>query len=569
MKLLNYNKAIILLFILFMVGGCSSSKKVNQPLLKPVSLVEISRQHSAFHHYVNALLRIKTQEFDKAERELRSALRLNQNSLEINYELASILAQNQNLEEAFELRNNIAEPDVKFGVLMGRLSILLNHDSLAIRYFKNAIENDPGDYSARYYFSRFYLGTEQPDSALKHLKKMVELRQQDMESLTEIARIYYSRGDYDSAAVSFKELLDHEPSNKFSGSGLADSYVRSGKLLEALGVYRNLLEHHPTDKYLISKKINLEIELKQFVEAAQTGLKALEIYPEDTEFIMSTARLLAGNENYAVAESLISQQIARDSTNITLKMLLARMYMDDTKYHEADLLLNDIISEDDMLLDAHILLTSNFLYQDKLDSAILVLERIIPKFPESHDIYYQIGRIYLTKELQQEAADSFRKAYEQKPDEVGYGLALAETLDRLNDFKSAERILTDIINNHPDNATALNNLAYMYVNRDENLSRAEKYLRKALELEPENGAFLDSYGWLLFRMDKVEDALEYIHKAEETLGSDPEIFSHLADIYKYIGDFEKSFEYYKKALELSPNDPELSTKLNSLPVSDK
>ena len=95
----------------------------------------------------------------------------------------------------------------------------------------------------------------------------------------------------------------------------------------------------------------------------------------------------------------------------------------------------------------------------------------------------------------------------------------------------------------------------MWAERGENLAEARGMIDKANKLEPKNAAFLDSLGWVLFKLDKPEEALPWMLKAIE-LNDEPDatLYEHLGDIYSALKNTEKAREAWRKALSIEPNE---------------
>ena len=84
----------------------------------------------------------------------------------------------------------------------------------------------------------------------------------------------------------------------------------------------------------------------------------------------------------------------------------------------------------------------------------------------------------------------------------------------------------------PNNALTLNNLGFMLVDKTTRFADALKLIRKAVELEPMNGAYLDSLGWVYFKMGDYEPAEDNLRKAVERTSTDPTVHDHLGDLYE-------------------------------------
>ncbi|HKK21651.1 MAG TPA: tetratricopeptide repeat protein, partial [candidate division Zixibacteria bacterium] len=140
--------------------------------------------------------------------------------------------------------------------------------------------------------------------------------------------------------------------------------------------------------------------------------------------------------------------------------------------------------------------------------------------------------------------------------------SLGAAYEQSGQVPEAESTFEEIIARSPDYAPALNYLGYMLADRGERLDYARKLIEKAVEVKPDNPAYLDSYGWVLYRLGNFKDALKQLKKAV-SLDSDPTIFDHLGDTYKALGNLSDARVWWQKALELSPDDPQLKEKLGN------
>lgn len=119
-------------------------------------------------------------------------------------------------------------------------------------------------------------------------------------------------------------------------------------------------------------------------------------------------------------------------------------------------------------------------------------------------------------------------------------------------YELLERILKGIIEKEPDNAEANNFLGYTYADRNIKLNTAEKLIKKALKLDPQNSAILDSMAWIYYRQKKYKKAKEYINKsiqAEKDDNIDSVILDHAGDIYIKLGLKEKALDFWNRALK--------------------
>jgi Tfp pilus assembly protein PilF len=103
----------------------------------------------------------------------------------------------------------------------------------------------------------------------------------------------------------------------------------------------------------------------------------------------------------------------------------------------------------------------------------------------------------------------------------------------------------------------LNNLGYFLADRNERLGEAEALIRRAVNIEPTNGSFLDSLGWLLYRQGKLEEAQKYLEQAVIYQQRSATIHDHLGDLYKKQGQMDKARAKWEDALRLATEPDEI------------
>jgi tetratricopeptide (TPR) repeat protein len=142
--------------------------------------------------------------------------------------------------------------------------------------------------------------------------------------------------------------------------------------------------------------------------------------------------------------------------------------------------------------------------------------------------------------------------------------ALALSYERLKRYEESERSYETALFYEPDNALVLNNLAYSFSERDKELPRALDMAKIAVAKEPNNGAYLDTIGWIYFKMGNYEEAKKWIEKAVQSGRESPAVLEHLGDVYLKLGDREKALHYYEKALRINRTSVSLQQKLEAI-----
>jgi predicted Zn-dependent protease len=111
----------------------------------------------------------------------------------------------------------------------------------------------------------------------------------------------------------------------------------------------------------------------------------------------------------------------------------------------------------------------------------------------------------------------------------------------------------EILEANPDYTIAANYLGYMWAEKGINLDKAEKLLISALKAEPDNGAYLDSYGWILFQQKKYKEAEIPLLRSAELITDDYVVYYHLGKLYMELNKLKDALNYFVKANKFKDN----------------
>ena len=139
----------------------------------------------------------------------------------------------------------------------------------------------------------------------------------------------------------------------------------------------------------------------------------------------------------------------------------------------------------------------------------------------------------------------------------------ATLLESTKQTEKAERILISALTAHPGSHMMQNFLAYMWAEQGKRLDEADRLINQALRVLPNNAAYLDTKGWVLFKQGRFHDALQFLLKAAEIGKRDHEIFDHTGDALKAIGRESEAIVFWQRSRELAPN-PSIDEKLRQL-----
>ena len=184
-------------------------------------------------------------------------------------------------------------------------------------------------------------------------------------------------------------------------------------------------------------------------------------------------------------------------------------------------------------------------------------------FPSQVEIYYFQSVAYSALKKYQDCIDVVSSALnlltgseESKNIELDLYMNRAEAYYRLQQFKKSDDDFDKILLIDPKNAIALNNYAYYLSVRNEKLEKAAEMSKRSLDLDPKSSTSMDTYGWILFRMGNYVEAEVYIKKA--LLGDNSaEVLEHYADVLFKLQRVEEAVDYWKKSKKAGSENPNI------------
>lgn len=334
---------------------------------------------------------------------------------------------------------------------------------------------------------------------LAALGRGAELKPQNLMLIQKLAEGYKLMNEFSKAEGYYLELLDRFPALPGTRENLADIYLRTGRKDKAEEQLKEISRDNPRNEQAYFFLGNIAYQEKRFSDAAEYFEQALRLRPEFEPVYYRLAELKINLNKPGDALGLLEKARARFKPNFVLEFLSGAAHARAKEYGEA---------------------VKHFMEAEVIAKA---------SEPDSltYLFYFQYG----------------------------------STLERNGDFAEAEKYFRRCLELSPNFAEAMNYLGYMWADRGEKLDDAKKLIEKAVELEPKNAAYLDSMGWVLFKLKQPRQALDWLQKAvQQAKEPDPTLYDHLGDIYAGLKEFDKAQEAWRKSIELEPND-EIKKKL--------
>lgn len=489
----------------------------------------------------------------------------------LNREAAAALARHSRFGEALLYAARAVEQDpedIDARLMLAQLYRMAGELEAVEKTLLRA-PGEPFDPDAAFLLAQAYLEAERFEEALKISQWLIQNEREDLRGRIVAAAIHERLGQGTAAEESLRRALQGDPGNLVLHGMLATLVLRRGADDEAAAIYRQMLALAPYHHPALTATAVLQEKNGEHAAAIATRRTIAERYPEDMDnqrqlglLLLDTGRL---EEAGACFERLLAQRPEDSLASFFLGVVRRRAGRDD----EALQLFASIPSDNRFHAESRAQSAAIHERRDDVESALAVLEGIPPdEVTREIDLY---RATLLAKAGRLDDAIARIDAWlEQFPGDDQLLFTLGVVHAEADRVAESEAYLQRAIAANPDNADALNFLAYTWVERRERLAEAETMLVRATRLEPDNGYILDSLGWAhyMLALESIEagreregrallqQAVRELERASELTGGDPVISEHLGDIYLRLGDPARALQMYEVALGQRPRSGE-------------
>lgn len=531
-----------------------------------------------------------TGRFREAQNDAEEALKQNPNDLNAHRLLARIYTRQigegpQGRTDEAMLRKTIEEyqkitaidpKDADSWVMLGRLLKLSQNSVDARKAYERALDAEPDNEDALTGMAMIYADMGDNKKAAEALRKASQ-KTPTPRSLEALTGVYEQMREFDLAAETIKRELELNPPNMTElRRELAQDYVFANHLDEALGVYQELVDDDANDIQSYLGMSRIYRQQRNYPKAHEVLTKAHGIEPASIEVRYAEASLLdaEGKTNEAaqavkdILASTAKKSYNADERRVRIGLLesLAAMYRNSDQPDQAVDTFRQMLDVDPdkaPLVSASIIDT--YRQAKMFPKAEQEADAAFKKWPADRSLV--IARATLLADLGKtdEAASSVKKLLDGKDDkeiyialaqvydkgkkfgDVAKALESAEKLgqtdeDRINiwflrgamyerqkNIEAAEAEFQKVLKVDPDNPGALNYIGYMLADRNIRLEESLKFIQKALDRDPENGAYLDSLGWAYYRLGRYREAEDTLRRAVDKTPKDPTVHDHYAE----------------------------------------
>lgn len=548
---------VILCCGLFSLGAAKETQST------PVRISE-EASYQAYQHFVNGDLLELAGNLQAAAEEYKQAVQLNPGLHEARFHLAQLLYRSRDIEDALQQALQLPLDQGEQVRLLAMLYSAKQDLLKAKEYYQQAVQLDSLDINSIFALVQLYQRQKQTDSASAYLEKMSRLIPPNSQSYQQVAEYYFQLGRLPEAVEHYRRAIELDSTNAQAMAGLALVYESQREFRQALNIYQRL-HSLPTSNPLLSQKIiGLYYNLNKPDSAIAQAETALVLFPNDLQLKKILGSLYLTQRDFAHAESVFTSLSQANPSDQDIILYLGKIALATRNYPMAETQFQQALNLNDTLTEAWFSLASTYLEQKKFAEAEETYGRYLQKSSDTVGVYIAMGLGYGRAKKYPEAEKYFQQALQLKPSDPSILLALGNLHQQQGQTQKAEEYFLKVMDLQPDNATALNNLGYLWADQGVKLDKSLEMIGKALKQEPDNPAFLDSYGWNLYQSGRLNEAEDYLKRARELLSTDPDVYHHLGDLYFKQGKLKLAKESWQKALELDPDNNKLKEKLGRL-----
>lgn len=430
----------------------------------------------------------------------------------------------------------------------------------ALKYANQAIDLDPLNIEAYQRLYEIETSAGKPEKALAALDRAATVKSEDPAFWVRLGKLY--------ATIVFKTEPEPRPEDikrvngffekavAYAGDdsavlkAVADYYAASQQIQQAIPLYLKVLELQPDDLnareklatgFVLTNQRDKAIEmLQELIEKQPTKYQPYDLL---AQLLDEGARALERANQSEQAKPLFAKAAANYEQSLLINPGRANTYL-----RLAELLIVPL---------------------KESERAARILTEARQRFPGAPEFTYFLAIALREAKQPQKAVITFEEALNEAQmsnDEVlnarfyfDYGAAA----DQAGLYDKAADLFRKSISLDPANAAeAYNYVAFMWAEHNMHLDEAEEMVGRALQLDPNNGAFLDTLGWIHYRQGKFEEAVAELLRASQNLTRpDPIVFEHIGDAYSKLNRVPQALDYWQKAMALSPDNKLLAEKI--------
>jgi tetratricopeptide (TPR) repeat protein len=436
---------------------------------------------------------------------------------------------------------------------------------LVEKTYLSIIERDSTDAETMLKLARLYHRLDKKNEAEKYYKKLLSIQSMpDPKILIALGDIYFEQNRFKEANQVFSQLVSVNPESGFGYFGLGLACEANRDTTGAIKHYKEAILKTPSLNEARDRLGKLYINKQYWGQAIALYSEAVQADTTDLMSWLELGDLYQQSGDSTQAGSIYQEVQSRFPEEWQAHFQYGRFLMRQQHYLEALQPLKKVIKLVPDQVLGWLFSGISYTHLDSLDAAEKNLNQAVKLEPSNSLTQYYLGMLYSERLSYDKAVNHLQRALKEQPGWISAMNMLANAYENLKFFQKSDSVYQAAIKIEPSNALILNNYAYTLSLRSERLDEALLMALNALELEPENGAYLDTVGWIYFKMGQAREALSYIERAATARPESVEVYDHLGDVYAALDMPEKAREAWTHALKLDENSQEIKRKLGQL-----
>lgn len=545
--------------LLFALGGFAGEKKKGEVHKE---LDEKSRLEFDYSFMEGVRCKI-TGDLQGAMSWYDNCLKIDPESPVVKYEIANLLLVNDDYNGALQLaREAVAgnSGNLWYKLLLANVLQKKSMIEEACQVYAGIIAKYPDK-------EEFYLVEASLYASVEKWQKAIEVydRYEKQYGITEPAsiekiKLYTKLDDAKGASNELLKLINKFPEKNEYLSLLAELYFNYDQDKKGLQILNKLLKADPENGYVHLYLADYYRDKKDQVQAEKHMKNALLSDQLDNGFkVQYILKLILSSDSVRVTEAQLNAYMdllmSKYSEDLSIRALHSDFLKKDGKLPEARAELEYILSREkdnymiweELLLLCNEMADTNCMYEQSVEA--------IKYFPDQPLPYALAGVSRMMRQDYADAIGFFEKGVELTDDRLQlksqFYSYLGDCYYNIDSTAQAFRMFDRVLDINPKDVLVLNNYAYYLSLLDKDLGKAEDMSSRAVMMEPENGTYLDTHAWVLFKRKVYSEALYYMKQAmEKTEEPSGVLYEHYGDILYMNGKKEEAVEMWKKAKEL-------------------
>jgi len=555
-------------------------RKVLKPLFDPKTRPDLDQVKTAAesvnatYYFLLGQLYSGEGRVDEALLALERARTLDESSSAIHLALAQEYLKAGRTKEGVALVRRAIELDPKSRearLTLANLHTIAKKSSEALAVYRELLQENPDDEEVFLYVVLAEIEAKQLGSARSKLQAYIKRHPDSALGYFYLGRLEQERGDLPAAVIAFRRAIDERSGFVQAGTYLGYVLEQLSRKDEALDTYSWLAEQTDSPAFH-QRRGQLLLEKHQYEPALRAFQNYERLDPADLNNKVKIGLLMVELKQLEPAVTKFQEILKGNSDSDNVRYYLGAVLEELGRTDQALDEYRKIPEASRLYPEALRRQVTSLTSSQKNDEAWGVLKRALAATGKDQgptENLFETAVLFLSNnQRNSEAWDLLKQAQAKFPDSESLLYLRGSLLEKESKFDEAVLVMRELLKRNPDHAGALNFVGYLWADRGENLAEAEKYVRRALKLRPNDPFITDSLGWVLFRRGKLGEAEKALVAAHQSAPKESVIAEHLGDVLVKLGRVEEAKHYYELALKLGPEkDSErqgLEAKLHTL-----